>query len=238
MCQVPACTNELCKLFPPPRAGMWVVRASSVVGWPWTRSGNSLCGPLLFMQRLHWSSGPLPWPSPGLRCRVACAMTSPHWPRPPPAALARPLPVPINVPMALPSHPRTFSVLGYCHWSFSALLVQVLWDWASFGWHPYPAHHAVTHGPRSPSSWMCAPSRLSDTMRYHAHMTENENLKCSSVVWAPEGENTHQTAVTTKICKHLWKWWQSCYIYKRYTFWLLEIISLCQCWATSRGNFP
>lgn len=164
MCQAPACTNGLCNLFPPPRAGIWVVRASSVVGWPWTRSVNSLCGPLLLVEQLHWTSGPLPRPSPGLRCRVACAMTSPHWSRPPPAALARPVPV----PMALPSHPRTFSVLGYCHWSFSALLVQVLWDWTSFGWDPCPAPHAVTHGPRSPFSWMCPPSRLSDTMRYHA----------------------------------------------------------------------
>jgi len=52
-------------------------------------------------------------------------------------------------------------------------------------------------------------------------MTESYNLKCNSVLWVPEDGNSLQTAVTTKICKHLWKWWQSCYIYKWSTFWLL-----------------
>lgn len=82
---------------------MWVLKAGCVVGWPGVRSENSLCGSLLLLQGLSWSSGSLSWPLSGLSCRLVCAMTSPHGFALPPAVLAKPFSLPVPIHMALPS---------------------------------------------------------------------------------------------------------------------------------------
>lgn len=68
----------------PPGAVGWEVWAASAAGWQWPgiRSGLRLHGSLLLTWGLRWSSDPLPWPPPVLRCGDACVVTPPCWPLP------------------------------------------------------------------------------------------------------------------------------------------------------------
>lgn len=156
--------------------------SEAVWWWPGLRSGSSLQkqGPLLLPWRLHWSSGP----HRGCTVEVPVPYYLPVGPDPKLVALH------MSVSVTCPHGPAHPFCRFFWHWLLpvvffcSSISITVGLHLFSMRYLPsFPGCHPQFLGY---TLMELPPSCLLGTMQHHTHTTEMENLKWSSLLWAPE----------------------------------------------------